>query len=226
MNRVTIEANKIYNFKTEFWPSVGINKGQWENRREDLLEWISNFYEYELLDGRPIRIHIKEVIGEYQPLPRKMNNRVLTEQKKEDYKNFAIAALGTEFKPNSKRRVAKQGIAAFGKVRYGHISIPAVAERYIGPVFDEYGETDNQKKWVWYSTYEPLDSEALLRWRRIMEEEHIAESEAANAFYRYADGEDISEEIGYFKKARDRFVEEFGEYAVLVPSWRLKKGAD
>jgi hypothetical protein len=32
---------------------------------------------------------------------------VLTEQKKEDYKNFAIAALGTEFKPNSKRRVAK-----------------------------------------------------------------------------------------------------------------------
>jgi hypothetical protein len=65
MNRVTIEANKIYNFKTEFWPSVGINKGQWENRREDLLEWISNFYEYELLDGRPIRIHIKEIIGEY-----------------------------------------------------------------------------------------------------------------------------------------------------------------
>lgn len=60
-----IEAGKIYNFKTEFWPAVGINKGQWENRREDLLEWLTNFYNYELVEGRPIRIFIKEVIGEY-----------------------------------------------------------------------------------------------------------------------------------------------------------------
>jgi hypothetical protein len=59
-----------------------------------------------------------------------------------------------------------------------------------------------------------------------MEEEHISEQEAANAFYRHADGEDVSEEIGYFKKARDRFINEFGEFAVLVPNWRLKKGAE
>ena len=66
----------------------------------------------------------------------------------------------------------------------------------------------------------------LERWRRIMEEEHISEREAANAFYRHADGEDISKEKGYFKAARDRFVTEFGDYAILVSDWRLKKGAD
>lgn len=218
-----IEAGKVYNFKTEFWPLVGINKGQWENRRQDLLDWLTNFFDYELYEGRPIRIYVKAVIGEYQPLPRKVNNKELTLQKQEDYKSFTLAALGTEFKPNSKRRVARESIMAFGQTRYGHTSIPAVAERYVGPVFDEYGETDNQKKWVWYSTYEPLNDEALARWRRIMEEEHISEQEAANAFYRHAEGEDISEELGYFKKARDRFICEFGECAVLVPSWRLKR---
>lgn len=55
----------IYEFKTEFWPLIGIKKNQWENRKEDLLEWLTNFYDYELLEGRPLRIHIKEVYGEY-----------------------------------------------------------------------------------------------------------------------------------------------------------------
>jgi len=55
----------IYNFKTEFWEAVGINAGQWTRRREDLLEWLKNFYDYEILKGKPMRIRIKVVFGEY-----------------------------------------------------------------------------------------------------------------------------------------------------------------
>ena len=223
---VNIEKGKIYDFKKEFWPAVGINKGQWENRKEDLLNWIGNFYEYELHEGRPIRIHILEIIGDYQPLPRKINNVELTKQKQEDYKNFALASLGTEFKPNSKAKTSREAISAFGHEKYGHINAKAVAERYVGPVFNQYGECNNVRRWVWYATYQPLDSATLERWRRIMEEEHISEREAANAFYRQECGEDISKEKGYFKAARDRFVTEFGDYAILVSDWRLKKGAD
>ena len=63
---------------------------------------------------------------------------------------------------------------------------------------------------MWYSSYEPLDAAALEKWRQIMAEESISEQEAANAFYRQEQGEDISKERGYFAKARERLKEEFG----------------
>ena len=217
-----ITKNTIYNFKDEFCSELGIGVRAWKNRKKDLLEWLANFYEYELLEGRPIRIHIKEIYGEYQPLPRKINIHELTEQKKQDYTNFAIASLGTEFKPNSKVKVAREAIVSFGQEKYGHSNAEAVGRRYVGPAFNEYGECNNIKRWVWYSTYEPLDAAALERWRAIMAEEHISEKEAANAFYRHAEGEDISKEKSYFMKARMRFKEEFGDTAILISDWRLK----
>ena len=220
---MTIERNQIYDFKTEFWTEVGIKKNQWETRRQDLLEWLNNFYDYELLEGRPIKILIKDIYGTYQPLPRK--NIMTAAQKHEDYRTFTIAALGTEFKPNSKAKTSREAIGAFGREKYGHDNVEGVSRRYVGPVFDEYGETSGVKHWVWYSTYESLDDKVLERWRAIMSEEHISEQEAANAFYRQEQGEDVSKEKGYFKKARDRFMSEFGDMPILVSDWRLKKGA-
>ena len=217
---MVIKKDAVYNFKEEFWPALGISKNTWERRKEDFLEWLTNFYDYELLEGRPIRIHIKEIYGEYRPLPRKLNN--LMEQKQQDYTNFTIASLGTEFKPNSKARVAREAIYSFGQEKYGHTNAEAISRRYVGPVMETYGECNNIKRWVWYSTYEPLDAAALERWRAIMAEEHISEKEAANAFYRHAEGEDISKEKGYFMKARMRFKEEFGDTAILISDWRLK----
>lgn len=212
----------IYEFKTEFWPLIGIKKNQWENRKEDLLEWLTNFYDYELLEGRPLRIHIKEVYGEYQPLPRQVNNTALSEEKKQRYTAFAIASLGTEFKPNSKAKTTREALDAFGRKDYGHENVQSISKRYIGPAFDQYGETNGIRHWVWYPSYEPLSEKELECWRLIMAEEHISEQEAANAFYRQEQGEDISKEKGYYKKARTRLKEEFGMNAVLVSDWRLK----
>lgn len=218
---MTIEKNNIYDFKKEFWTALGICKNQWENRKEDLLNWLTNFYDYELLNGRPLRIFIKEIYGEYRPLPRKGAD--MMEQKKEDYTNFAIASLGTEFKPNSKAKTSREAIDAFGYEKYGHTNERAVAERFIGPAFELYGECNHVKRWVWYNTYEPLDDDTLNKWRTILREEHISEDEAANAFYRQEQGEDISKEKEYFKNARQRFKDEFGQAPILVSDWRLKK---
>lgn len=218
---MVIEKGNIYNFKEEFWSALGISKNSWERRKDDLLEWLANFYDYELLEGRPIRIYIKEIYGKYKPLPRKVSE--LMEQKKQDYTNFAIASLGTEFKPNSKAKVVREAIYSFGEEKYGHTNAEAVSRRYVGPVFNEYGECNNMKHWVWYSTYEPLDAQSLERWRLVLSEEHISEQEAANAFYRQEHGEDISKEKQYFQNARKRLKKEFGDYAILVSDWRLKK---
>lgn len=150
-----IEAGKIYNLKEEFFVILAIGRRAWLERKEDLLLWLTNFYDYEIIDGRPIRIHIKEVYGEYRPLPRKGAN--MMEQKKEDYKNFAIASLGTEYRPNSKAKTSREAISTFGYEKYGHTNVQAVSKRYVGPVFDEYGESNGIKRWVWYESYEPLD---------------------------------------------------------------------
>lgn len=213
---------KIYNMKEEFWPLLGIPKTQWERRKQDLLSWFENFFDYELMEGKPIRIKIIEVYGEYKPLPRKISVTNY-EEKVKDYDKFTIASLGTEFKPNSKSKVAREAIEAFGEEKYGHSNVRAVTERFVKPAFEKYGESDGIHKWVWYSTYEELDSNTLERWRQIMAEEHISEQEAANAFYKEQQGEDITKEKGYFKNARARFKEEYGSTPILVESWRVKK---
>ena len=216
-----IESGKFYNLKEEFLKELGIGRRAWLERKNDLLEWLTKFYNYELINGRPIKIFIKEIYGEYRPLPRKGAEVMM--QKQEDYTNFAIASLGTEFKPNSKAKTSRDAIIAFGHEKYGHTNVEAIARRFIGPAFDEYGECNHVKRWVWYSTYEPLDDDTLDRWRTILREEHISEDEAANAFYRQEQGEDISKEKEYFKKARQRFKDEFGQAPILVSDWRLKK---
>lgn len=146
----------------------------------------------------------------------------MAEQKKEDYKQFTLATLGTEFKPNSKSKTAREAMEAFGLEKYGHTNARAISARYVGPVFDEYGESNGVKHWVWYPTYEPLNDEETLRWRTILNEEHISELEAANAFYRQEMGEDISKEKGYFANARFRIKQEYGSFPILVSDWRLK----
>lgn len=211
----------IYKFKEEFWQMININHGQWTRRKNDLLQWLENFFDYELLEGKPLRIKILETYGEYQPLPRKIKETNM-EQKIIDYEKFTIAALGTEFKPNSKSKVARDAIQSFGQERYGHTSQKAVAKRFIKPAFDKYGESDGIHKWVWYSTYQELDEVTLADWHNIMEEEHISEQEAANAFYKQEQGMDISKEKRYFANARARFKEKYGECPILIESWKVR----
>lgn len=38
---------------------------------------------------------------------------------------------------------------------------------------------------------------------------------------RQEQGEDVSEEKSFFKKAQERFIEKYSDFAVLVSRWRL-----
>ena len=220
-----VKTPGIYLLKKEFFKENQIPDKQWEKRKQELLDWIGCFYVYELKGSCPIMIVIHEVIGVYEPLPRKINTQELQLKKQQDYTTFTIAALGTEFKPNSKTKVAREAIVSFGAERYGHENVKYVTNTFVKPAFDTYGESNGIKRWVWYESYEPLDEQTLERWRAIMTEEHISEQEAANAFYRQEQGEDISKEKSYFAKARERFKNEYGSCPILVSDWRLKKDA-
>lgn len=145
-----------------------------------------------------------------------------TKQKKKDYEKFTIAALGTEFKPNSKSKIARDAIADFGYDKYNHTSYKAVTERYIKEPFNKYGINDGNQYWCFYSTYEVMDEAIVTEWRKILSEEKIGEEEAANAFYRQAQGEDISTELQFYKNAMNRFKEKYNDIPVLVKKWKCK----
>lgn len=212
----------VYELKRELCKILGIPNYHCERRSKDLLEWLTNFYDYEILSGKPIRLKINMVYGEYQPLPKKVPNQNLrTQEKKERYEKYTIAALGSTFKPNSKSKIAREAIADFGYDVYGHSNTEAVTRRFIKEPFDKYGESDGKKKWVWFSSYEVLNEEELTRWRQIREEEKISDQEAANAFYRQEQGEDITKEKNSYKRAMQRIREEFKDTPVLVESWKL-----
>lgn len=196
-----------------------IAKNQWNTRHEDLLNHLQDFmdiieiknergtYKYEIKGDMPDNI---------PPLPRKSQ----MEQKKKDYESYTIAALGAEFKPNSKSRIAREAIADFGMEKYKHSSQESVIKRYIKEPFDKYGVSDGNKYWCYYDTYEIIEDDRLEAWRKILSEEHIGEREAANAFYKEQQGEDISKERGYYKRALDRFKETYGSIPILVSKWK------
>ena len=221
-----IISGGLYKFKEEFCKAVGISRYAYDKRYEELLEWLKNFYDYEIIGTRPVLIKIIEIIGDYKPLPRKAYDskarETLQQEKKKDYEEFTIKALGDEFKPNSKSKIAREAIAAFGDEKYGHYSKEGVVRRYIREPFDTYGETNNNNLWVYYSSYRPLESDVLQEWRTILTEERIDEAEAANAFYRQAQGENIDKEINYFKKALERFKTKYHDTPIRVKEWRKK----
>lgn len=213
----------IYEFKTEFCSMLNIPQNQYNRRVKELRAWLANFFNYEMLEGCPLRIHIKEILGEYKPMPRKVGLQdQYTQEKKQDYERFTIEALGTEYKPNSKTKIARDGIKVFGKAKYHHTYAEGVARNFIKEPFDKYGETNDKQVWVWYATYQPASEEVLLRWHSILKEEHMSEEEAACAWYKQEQGEDVSLEKSYYKNALDRARAEFGDILVLVREWRLK----
>lgn len=221
---MNIEKNKTYNFKTEFCPALGITKYQIDRRKDDLLIWLSNFYDYIFISGRPERIEIHDIYGEYQPMPRKVAAlSQLTQEKKEYYANYVKNHFSLDFAPNSKMRMSRNAINAGGYEKFGHLNPKTVAYTYIKEPFERYGENDNTYIWAFYSTYKPLDQKSSDRWHAILQREHIDEEQAANAFYRSAQGEDVSQEQSYYKKALEAFEEEFNDIPVRVQNWRLKR---
>lgn len=61
---------KTYDLRDEFCKILEIPVNQLNRRKKDLFEWFKNFYDFEIINTRPVKIKIKEVYGEYRPLPR------------------------------------------------------------------------------------------------------------------------------------------------------------
>lgn len=200
-----------------------IPRSTFDQRHDDLLEHLKDFMditEYKSDTGRyEYRIKDAQLPAHIPPLPRKSKMA----QKKKDYENYTIASLGTEYKYNSMAKIAREGIKDFGRNKYGHKSQEAISKRYISKPFKEHGVSlDNSQHWVWYETYEEMPPEIIEDWCTIMREQKIDEKEQASAFRDYANGEDISEQVGFYKAALDIFKEKYHDIPVKVKKWKNK----
>ena len=208
-----------YVFK-DFCEELGIKPYTYEKRREDLLEWLKEFYVYEIINSRPVKIIIHEELAEYKPIPRSLAEHKA--MKKQKYEDYTKKALGKTYKYNSKSKIAREAIDEFGFENFGHYNQESVTKRYISKPFDEFGETNEKYHWCDFRDYEPLSDEQVKAWKEILKEEKIGRKEAALAFYKQESGEDISKEKSYYKKALKRFKEKYDITPVYVKQWKRK----
>lgn len=222
---------KTYKFKEEFCKELGIPMNQPNRRKSELLIWLTNFYDYELLQGRPLLIKINEIYDmDYVPLPRKLpSQEELNNQKKQDYNNYVIENLPKELTPMSKTKMSRDAINDFGHAKYGHKSPSTVARTYVGPAMEEHGIKTTQRFWCWAKTYEVLNDDVLFEWREILAKWKCTEKEVYNAFCKKQtlnNDEEIVRLEGAFKAALNEFRDKYFDGVVLVPKWRIASAAE
>lgn len=217
---------ETYNF-SDFCNENQITKSQRERRLDDLLEWLTNFYDYDFIKGRkgvPHTIVIKEIYGEYRPLPRKKSSNILTKEKHKNAKEFVITQhLTNEYQLTSKSRTAREWLDYEAYDKYGLTSDKYVAQVFIKPVFDKYAENDGKHIWIYYNTYLPLEETVLDDWKSIRTQHQINDEKAAYAFFKMAEGENIDKELNYYKKALQEFKQKYHDMPIYVESWRLRQ---
>ena len=216
------ELNTQYSLN-QILKDLNIPLYQWKKRKEDLKEWLSNFYDYELIEGKPNKIIFKAIYGEYKPMPRKAYNKAKAtrEEKQKDYEDFIRKSIPKDsWKITSKVEESRQAIEDFAYEKYGHESPQSVATCYIGPAMESTCIKSEKTIWVNYKNYKPLTEEQLKDWKSILSKNKIGEKEAANAFYRQSEGEDISKEIGFYKKSLRDFKAKYQFSPILVYEWR------
>ena len=206
------ELNKKYN----------ISPNDWTRKHDLVMEHLLDYMEItESKEKGQYVYEIKDELPEtIPPVPRKSKRA----EAQKDYDNFVKGYFNT-FIPRyaSKAKVARESLAAFGAKKYEHYDAKMIARRYISFSFERYvEEVPGSRCWVWYTTYEPLDKDALQRWLDILKEEHITEEQQAEAFRNYANGENISEAVGFYKRAISKFYEEFHDYTIKVAQYLLK----
>lgn len=198
----------------------GITDGMWRNRHDDLLEHINDYFSIqEIKEGRYYYYIVPDEIPEEIPkLPRKNNKQ----EKMNDYEQYVVDNLPDKPTPLSKSKMARDAIQDFGKEKYNHNSYRAVSERYVGPAMDKHGEHSIKMVWVDKDTYLPLTEEQDRYLHDCFNKVHLSELEMANAFKKYAQEQDISEELDNFTKAIDLFRMQYAFRPISVYEWQKK----
>lgn len=221
-----LEENKVYEVKKEFLPLLNVTANQWKERKDDLLEWWKDFFDYEIIYSKPIVIRINEIYDqEYQPLPRK--NVYTTAEKRADYAAATITILsesGDEYRPITKAYVAREAVHNFGSTKYNHTDVKGVAHNYIKPAFDQYAENNGKKVWCWSKDCIPLTEAELEKWKEILRKTLDMDEDSVFELYdKIYNKESLDEELSAYEKALMSMKSSFKGVPVYMNCWRANE---
>lgn len=143
----------------EFKKIYGITKYVWESRKEELLEYLNFFFDYEIVkEGFKTYVIVKEQYKEYEPLPKKKDINKLKQHYNEQTDNIIKKDPW-----NTGANIARNIIAMDQNV-YNHQE--ATIAKYVRPIIkDQYIQPGAPKEWRRLSkdrlSYEPLTDEQL-----------------------------------------------------------------
>lgn len=199
-----------------------LDRNIWNRRHDDILDHLRDFMNIEERQTDTGRFYYvvdeDSLPEEIPPLPRKNN----AQDKRIDYEEYTLRNMTREYQINTKVNIARGAIREFGREKYGHRSENAVAARYVGPVMDEKCQRSSDMFWVNSETYEIMDVEQVGIFFKFLRKHHITEQQAANAFYKQAQGEDISVELNSYKSALEEFYETCHYIPIKVYKWKIK----
>ena len=210
-----------FKFFKEFLPMIGTSKSTYMRRKEEILQWLKEQYDFYFeTQGKTTIIVIENFDkNKCKKVPKKT---IPKEKKMEDYEEFIKKSIPTTGKLTSKAREARLAMAEFGMKKYGHFSEKSVAKIYTGPAMEKLCTEKDKKYWVDYKTYEPLSEELLKLWKEILKKNYIDEKIAAKAWYKEQQGEDTTKEKNAYRAAMEEFKDETGHAApICVSEWEL-----
>lgn len=218
-----IKTNQTYSLN-QLLKELDIPKNQWIRRKEDLLEWLKQFFDYTTdFEAKTYSFTILDIYEEeYRPLPRKNYDNYTIEEKEKDYKQFVIEHLPKEFEFNSKAKMAREAIKDFGSEKYGHCSDNYVAHRFISKPMETYGEPNNEYRWVWSDSYEELSPEQYIEWLNLLRKHKVEDKEILNAFYS-GDKPKMNKLNLSFEGAIHVMYEKYRRVPIRAQKWRERK---
>lgn len=217
---------KTYLLVKEFLPLVHISSSTFKRRKDEILDWWAEQFEYELgKQGKTVTITVDLEYNfiNYKRLPRSTQAwEEKQAEKMKDYEEFIKRSIPAEGKLTSKAREARLAIDDFSLEKYGHYNDKKIALRYTGPAMEKLCTKSSKGAWVDYETYEPLPEDVLKIWREILKKNYIDEERAANAWYRERNGEDTTAEKNAYKASMDEFKKIMKCSApIYVAEWEL-----
>ena len=212
MRLTRTELNKRYN----------ISHNTWDRRHDDLLDYLQDFMD--IVEVKEKNRYYYDIEGELPevipPLPRKSNKTI----KIQKYRDYTKMHLSEDYEPNSKSRVSRMAIKDFGMKEFNHHSVPAVTQRYVGPVMDEFGEHTDHNYWVNYDNYTLMTKEQIDYLKKCFSENNLTDDQMETIAVKALNNQmpPKKQQLEY-QMAVDQFRSKYGFIPVKVPKWRLKQ---
>lgn len=216
---------KIYTTK-ELLNTLNISITSWKRRREEYLEWFKIFFDYDIMiQGEKRIFNIKEIFGDYEPLPRKKKSIEVKE-----YYAQETSKIVKQEPTNTGANIARNIIATNNK--YDHKE--GTASVYVRNILKEGYQVDG-KVWCYRTQdglhYTPITDEQLKYLNECITkqfQDNAIQEYTVELYTDYEAGiitkQQFNEALGAmagnaFLSAMDMFILRYNFRPMKVPTW-------